>query len=171
MAIIELKTEEDLELLVKEYSEMLLRYCMGILENDSDAQDAVQTAFIRAWEKRSALRQKNSIRSWLFRIAYRVCLDELRRRRDTEELAEHPELSYEETFDIGMSEELAIALSRLSPLDRAILEERILEGMSFRELSQIHSMPQTALRARYSRARKKVYKWLTQNNEGGDTVR
>lgn len=171
MAIIELRTEEDLESLVREYSERLLRYCMGILENYPDAQDAVQTTFIRAWEKRSTLRQKNSMRSWLFRIAYRVCLDELRRRRETEELTDRPELSYEQSFDIGMSEELTAALARLSPLDRAILEERILEEMSFRELSQIHGIPQTALRARYSRARKKVYEWLTRNNKEGDTAR
>ena len=166
MAISELKTEEDLELLVKENSASLLRYCTGILGSVADAQDAAQTVFIRAWEKRASLRQKTSIRSWLFRIAYRVCLDELRRRRVTEELTEWPELSYEPEFDGGMSEALSAALEALSPLDRAILEERILEEMSYRELSAIHRLPQAALRTRYSRARKKLYKLLTCEEAG-----
>ena len=170
MAVSELKTEEDLESLVNEYSESLLRYCTSILGNCADAQDAAQTAFIRAWEKRAAIRQKNSIRSWLFRIAYRVCLDELRRRRDTEELTERPELSYGQDPDAGMSEELTKALAALSPLDRAILEERILEEISYRELSAIHRMPQTALRARYSRARKKLFELLSRENGEGGTI-
>ena len=169
MAVSELTTEEELELLVKEYSEGLLRYCIGILENYADAQDAVQTTFIRAWKKRATLRKKTAIKSWLYRIAYRICIDELRQRRNTEELTDKYGLSYEQSFDTGLSEELTKALAALSPLDRAILEERILEEMSFRELSIIHCLLQTALRARYSRARKKVYGLLTQENREGES--
>ena len=168
MAISELKTEEDLELLVKEYSESLMRYCMGILGSAADAQDTVQTAFIRAWEKRATLKRQNSLRSWLFRIAYRACLDELRRRRNTEELLKGPGLSYGPQFEEGMSAELAAALAKLSALDRAILEERILEDMSYAELSVVHRLPQTALRARYSRARRKLFELLTHRGKEGD---
>ena len=51
-----LQTESDLERLVRRYQEMLLRYCTGILGNREDAEDAVQTAFIKAWKKRNSLK-------------------------------------------------------------------------------------------------------------------
>ena len=74
----EIKTERDLETLVRRYQEPLLRYCTGITGNREDAEDVVQTAYIKAWVKRDSQRKSGSLKSWLFRIAYNLFIDSKR---------------------------------------------------------------------------------------------
>ena len=157
----ELMTESDLEQLVRRYQEPLLRYCTGILGNHEDAEDAVQLAFIKAWKKRESQKNSESLRSWLYQIAFRTALDLLRTRKQTDEIPDslaeeaHPE---QET---GFSDATTAALCALNVLDRAILEERILEEMTYKEMAAIHRLPEATLRRRYSRARQKLQALLT----------
>ena len=44
-----MQTEQDLEKLVHAYTAPLLRYCTAMLGSEADAQDAVQTTFVKAW--------------------------------------------------------------------------------------------------------------------------
>ena len=152
----ELKTESDLEMLVRRYQDPLLRYCTGILGNREDAEDAVQSAFIKAWRKRDSLKNRASLKTWLYRIAYRASVDILRARKETEEIADEPAKETEPARETGFSEETAAVLASLSVLDRAIVEERILEEMPYEEMARIHHLPSAVLRKRYSRARQKL---------------
>ena len=159
-----LRTESDMEQLVRSFQESLLRYCIGILGSREDAEDAVQSAFIKAWKKRGSLKNEEALKSWLYRIAYSTAVDHLRARKETTELPEHlPGGAYKEQ-DTGLSEEVAAALLQLSVLDRAIVEERILEEMSYEEMSEVHRMSEAALRKRYSRAREKLRTLLRENH-------
>ena len=45
-----MQTEQDLEKLVHAYTAPLLRYCTAMLGSETDAQDAVQTTFVKAWQ-------------------------------------------------------------------------------------------------------------------------
>ena len=152
----ELKTESDLEMLVRRYQDPLLRYCTGILGNREDAEDAVQSAFIKAWRKRDSLKNRASLKTWLYRIAYRASVDILRARKETEEIADEPAKETEPARETGFSEETAAVLASLGVLDRAIVEERILEEMPYEEMARIHHLPAAVLRKRYSRARQKL---------------
>ncbi len=157
-----LYTEQDLERLVRAYQDPLMRYCTGLLGSQQDAQDAVQTTFIKAWEKRQSLRNEAAMKSWLYRIAYRTAVDLLRRRPAETELPDDLEAPEK---DPGLSEELEQALNRLKPLDRAILEEHLLEEMTYEEISRIHHLPQTTIRARVSRAKKRLRSLLGETKE------
>lgn len=61
----------------------LLAHCYRMLGGLADAEDAVQEAMLRALRGRSGFEGRSSLRTWLHRIATRVCLDALgdRRRR------------------------------------------------------------------------------------------
>jgi RNA polymerase sigma-70 factor (ECF subfamily) len=65
------------------YRRELTGYCYRMLGSLADAEDAVQDALVRAWRHADGLRDAGSRRSWLYRIATRVCFDHLdgRRRR------------------------------------------------------------------------------------------
>ncbi len=160
----ELKTESDLELLVRRYQEPLLRYCTGILGNREDAEDAVQSAFIKAWKKRTSLKNRDSLKSWLYRIAYCCAVDILRTRKETEEISDMPAGEMNAERETGISEETETVLDSLSVLDRAIVEERILEEMPYKEMARIHHLPAATLRRRYSRARKKLRALLSKED-------
>lgn len=73
--------EECLEEAVARYGQALLRYCHHILCDYHEAQDAVQTALLRAWDRRSRFRAGTNLEAWLYKLAYHACIDLLRQRR------------------------------------------------------------------------------------------
>jgi len=63
----------------------LTGYCYRMLGSGFDAEDAVQETMIRAWRRAETYEGRASVRSWLYRIATNVCLDQIegRKRRAT----------------------------------------------------------------------------------------
>lgn len=142
--------EEVLAAAITAYGQPLLRYCHHVLCDYHEAQDAVQTAFIKAYEARARFQRGTNLRAWLYKIAYRVCIDLLRqKKRQLFAPPPAPDPDY-------IGPDLRRALETLSPADRSLVFGRVLEGLSYAELSQIHGKSAAALRKRYERARKKL---------------
>ena len=152
----------QLEDLVENYGEKLLRYATSILYNHQDAEDVVQDVFLTAFRHRSAFDGQN-LSAWLYKITYNKSINKLKRRRffvftDIPENTVAPEAT-------GISDDILHALSQLKPQDRALLYARIIEGYSYEELSQQMGSTPASLRKRYQRARKKVAEYLTMEGE------
>jgi RNA polymerase sigma-70 factor (ECF subfamily) len=63
---------------LEQYRGALTGYCYRMLGSPFDAEDAVQEAFTRAWRARDKFEGRAAVRSWLYRIATNVCLDQLK---------------------------------------------------------------------------------------------
>ncbi len=59
----------------------LTGYCYRMLGAGSEAEDAVQETFLRAWRARDGFERRATLRSWLYTIATNVCLDMPRRQQ------------------------------------------------------------------------------------------
>lgn len=62
------------------YHERLYRYCLRRLENRTEAEDAAQEAFARAWKALSNLAGERRFYPWLTVIASNLCVDAARKR-------------------------------------------------------------------------------------------
>jgi RNA polymerase sigma factor (sigma-70 family) len=143
------------EMLHERYAPSLLRYCRSVLRRPQEAEEALQSTMLSAFQ---ALRQGRllgtdaRVRPWLFRIAHNQCVDTLRRRRGRD--AEG--LDWREPADDGGPErvvanraELRTVLDDLGALDqeqRSALVLRELGGLSHVEIAS--SLGTTPTRAK-----------------------
>lgn len=86
--------EEAFTDLVERHRRELEVHCYRLLGSPQDAEEAVQEAFLSAWQNIGGFEGRASVRTWLFRIATNRCLDALRgaRRRPSDPLGPPPEL-------------------------------------------------------------------------------
>lgn len=69
--------EQDLERL----RPALTGYCYRMLGSGFEAEDATQETLMRAWKRADTLAERAALKSWLFRIATNVCLDQIEGRK------------------------------------------------------------------------------------------
>jgi len=158
------------EQLVRRYDCKLLRIAQSITHNREDSQDAVQEAFLKAYQNLSAFREDSKFSTWLFRITVNQSLMKLRRQRTTREAsldedfqtdgdvlpkevtdwAPNPEQLYwaSELRDI-----LINCLEQLSPILRTVFVLRDIEGLTIDQTVEVLNVSETAVKARLLRAR------------------
>ena len=76
------KEEFFMEHIAARYAD-IYRYVFSRLQNESDAKDAAQNTMERAWKSLDRLRKPESVKSWLFQIAYNESINVIRKRWQT----------------------------------------------------------------------------------------
>ena len=72
--------EQTLERLMTDYGDRVMRTCLLFLQDRPLAEDASQETFIRAWRALDQLREGDTEKAWLMKIAVNVCKSALRTR-------------------------------------------------------------------------------------------
>ena len=67
--------------LFRDHEARLYRLAVTILQNERDAEDALQDAYIRIFERIKGFRGKSALETWMTAIVVNVCRDRLRRRK------------------------------------------------------------------------------------------
>src|SRR6516165_10042891 len=120
--------EAALAVLVEQYSGTLYRVAFSVLRNPSDAEDAVQEAFLRVLRHRHSLGEVRDHRVWLIRIVWNVVLDRKRRAKTRPETDDVTELARVLPSDGLSAEEIALAAQHhsrvLACVDRLPVKER-----------------------------------------------
>ena len=161
------------EPLVLEHQTRIYNLALRILGNETDAWDAAQEAFLRAYTNLADFRGESRFGVWLYRLTNNICLDILRKqkRRPAVSLdAMESEDGENETLQIPderfspqaelEKKELRAAVSRamnqLPEEYRQILSLREIGGLSYVELAGILNLETGTVKSRLNRARKKL---------------
>jgi len=152
--------ESALKELIEKMQKPLMKYSYSILLNYADAEDAVQTAFVKTYTNRNKIQDFKKLSAYLYRVTYNASIDIIRKRRFF--VMETRAISHNSNF---ISEEMTTALGKLSAKDRALVYGRAVDEMSYTELSQIHGKSEQTLRKRYERAKVKLADILKPNEK------
>jgi RNA polymerase sigma-70 factor (ECF subfamily) len=124
---------------------------------DADLVDqALQDTFVAVWRKPAAYRGSGEVAAWLWGIAVRRLMDQLRRRSVLTKWPEHEALvvSAEDEVLVGIEHgDLASALDRLSPELVSVVQATVLDGLTTREAARLLSIPTGTVKSRMARAR------------------
>src|SRR6202167_3814492 len=134
--------EETLAALVSQFRGTLYRVAFSVLRNASDAEDAVQEAFLRVLRHRDTLGEVRDQRVWLIRIVWNIVLDRKRRAKTRPETDDVFELARALASKGPSAEELAAAAQHhayvLSCVDQQPANERqVLLLSAFEELTSV----------------------------------
>jgi len=145
-------TTAEFNLLVDEAADALYRYALGIVRREDEAADVVQDAFERLWLNRSKV-QPGKARSYLFSTAHNRSIDQLRRKRPTDEVMPHHGQSDDEAPH-DLQAWLQRGLARLPADQRSALLLRDYEGYSYNEISDLTGLSLDQVKVYIFRARK-----------------
>ena len=142
--------------LLDQYRGRAVRLAAHVLRRDSEAEDAAQEAFVRAFRHLPTFRGDGPFSAWLLGIVVRVCLDRMRSARWTREgggevLTDTPTIDTAEAVTTRVA--VHALLAQLSPPLRAALVLRELEGLDYPEIAAALHIPVGTVRSRLHAAR------------------
>lgn len=146
--------KESFAVLVRAYQAKVLSLCLSLMRNRAEADDAAQEIFVKAYRGLSGFRLDSSFSTWLYRIAYRHCLDLLRsrKRRAAEPLDSLPEIA-ENAASLEDKAAVESVLSALPPDYRLVLTLREVQGLTYEEIARATGSSLDSVKARLRRAR------------------
>jgi RNA polymerase sigma factor (sigma-70 family) len=122
----------------RRYHQPLYRFCLAIVGNPEDAQDALQNTMAKVLRALPGEERTIELKPWLYRIAHNESIDLLRRRRETRELdVEQVAPGYGLAEDAATRERLRGLIADLKELperQREVLVMRELGGLEFEEI-------------------------------------
>ncbi|MGA3294506.1 MAG: sigma-70 family RNA polymerase sigma factor [Candidatus Acidiferrales bacterium] len=166
------------ETLVGRYDRKIFRLTQNITQNREDAEDAMQEAFLKAFEHLDNFQGNSRFYTWLVRIAVNQALMKLRKRRPNvvsldQEVDTGEDMMPREVEDWGPSPEerygqtelgsiLGKVIGELDPPFRIVFQLRDIEELSTEETAEALGLSVPAVKSRLLRARLKLREKLNQ---------
>ncbi len=157
--------------LYRQYCDGMFCVAMRFVNNRDDAEDVLQEAFIKAFQKIHQFKGDVTFGAWLKRIVINKSIDFLKTKKErTVEIQENTLQIVEDQDwtvegDVSM-EEVKAAMTRLPEKYQFVLQLFLLEGYDHEEIAQILGLSNTASRTRLLRGKGFLRAILTKENHG-----
>lgn len=158
---------QEFQIKVYPLKNKLFRFARRILDHTEEAEDVVQEAFIKLWNRREKLDEYKSVEALAMVTTKNLCLDRIKARRHPVENMEDQRRFIENMPDTAKNDhsELISAIHRAIKLlpeqQQIIIHLRDIEGYEFGKIAEIVDMQENAIRVALSRARKRIRELLT----------
>ncbi len=150
--------------IVYEFQNAVYNLCYRLLGERTEAEDAAQEAFLRAYSNLPRYDHSRSFKTWLLTIASNHCIDRLRKRRmqllsideplpSSMALMSDEPLPERVTEMNELSEQIQTMLDELAPDYRAAVVLRYWYDYSYAEIAEVLETTESAIKSRLFRAR------------------
>lgn len=149
------------------YKDKLFRYAYYKLGNGEDAEDAVQSCLLSAFEQIGKLKRPEAFSAWIFKILSVCCANAIKeqiRRRNTDELESYSDLSSPTSERMVEEIELRECLEKLSEKEREIVYLTVIAGFKSKEVAKISGYSAGNVRTILSRSITKMKNELTERS-------
>ncbi|MEL7311577.1 MAG: sigma-70 family RNA polymerase sigma factor [Pseudomonadota bacterium] len=147
--------------LYQRYHLRLRGFLRRLTTDDAVIEETYNDVMLKVWEKADQFRSESKVSSWIFSIAYRLCIRVLKRERRKSSLIDrlrrepNPEPT---TASSNLEDEDLVnqALQGLSVRHRIVIELAYFEGYSTEEISHITRCPRGTVKTRLHHARHRI---------------
>jgi len=140
----------------------LFRTARRMLEDEADAEDALQEVFLKLWQMRENLDRYDSLEAFATTMTKNLCVDMIRKRGREGPIEDElyrragPDDPYLRLERKSNDELIRMIIDRLPTLQQTVLKMKDIEEYELEEIAQITGTTNEAVRVNLSRARKKV---------------
>lgn len=153
--------------IVRKYQESVRRFFMTqTLGDETLSDDLAQETFIKAYTHIGHFRGLSGFSTWLYRIAYRVLLDDVRARRHTEDIDGKVADCGVSAHDGSLKMDIYRCMQMLKPDERACVTLQLVEGQPIERIAEITGMPAGTVKSHLSRGKSKLATYLKENGYG-----
>jgi RNA polymerase sigma-70 factor, ECF subfamily len=154
--------------LYNRHKETVYAFCVKMLQDRIMAQDVLQDVFFKAFQRRDQLREVESLKAWLLRVARNRCLNLLRDNRRTSHLGEEEGAVIPSTLPTPLAEmvhsEQVVLLNEclraLSPPYREVIVLREYQNLSYEDIADVTDTTVSSVKSRLFKARRKLSELL-----------
>jgi RNA polymerase sigma-70 factor (ECF subfamily) len=154
---------EKYDSLFGEHRNKLYRFALRIVKDDLLAEDVVQEVHLKCWQNKESLEGMENPGAWMMRVTKNLCIDKIRAQKSTTDLdavsfnvqAHDPEPDQAaETGDL--MKVLLRTMDTLPAKQKMVFHLREIEGMQYKEISEILNITQDEVKINLFRARQKI---------------
>ena len=154
--------------LVRKYQSSVRRFFLNQTGGDQQlSDDLAQETFIKAYTHITNFKGISSFSTWLMRIAYNVFYDEVRSRKQTEDVdTTAVRNTSSSTAEAGLKLDIHAALALLKPDERTCITLQLIDGYPIDQISKITGMNENTVKSHLKRGKDKLAIYLKENGYG-----
>ena len=149
------------------HKKAMIRACWYFLGNDSEVEDMVQEAFLKALKNLEKFRFECSLATWLNHIAVNLCRDYLEKKKktlpfSTDFFASHPSREQKTPYPEEALRLLRQEMENLEGREKELITLREIKGLSYEAIANRLRMPVGSVTSGLFRARQKLIEKVRQ---------
>lgn len=152
--------------LVRKYQSPVRRFFLNQTLGDTQlSDDLAQETFIKAYLNITKFRGLSSFSTWLMRIAYNVFYDDVRARKQTEDVDTSISALRQSASsgDSNLKMDIYAALALLKPDERICITLQLIDGYPIDQISKITGIPDNTVKSHLRRGKERMTIYLKQN--------
>lgn len=160
-----LHNKKAFDQLVRKYQSPVRRFFLNqTLGDEQLSDDLAQETFIKAYVNITKFRGMSSFSTWLMRIAYNVFYDDVRSRKQTDDIDTSSAVRQSsKSGDSNLKMDIHAALALLKPDERSCITLQLIDGYPVDQISKITGINENTVKSHLKRGKDKMANYLKEN--------